>query len=97
MAIWQCFRTVGSDFSPDDATAVPASVVTSRWSHSLFHFSLNGDTQAGSHPRKGGSGCGLGRATDKPHLLRHLPCVLDQSRPVLVIGKEGLAFLSTEA
>ena len=27
MAIWRCFRTVGSDFSPDDATAVPASVV----------------------------------------------------------------------
>lgn len=59
-AIWRRFRTVGSDFSPGDATTVLASALTSRWSHSLFYFSLNGDTQAGSHPTKGGSGCWAG-------------------------------------
>lgn len=43
-----------------------------------------------------GVAVGPGRATDRLHHLRHLPCMLGQSRPVLVIGKEGLTFLSIE-
>ena len=39
-----------------------------------------------------GVAVGLGQAMDQPHLLCHLPCVLSQSRPVLVTGKEGLTF-----